>query len=82
MESEYVEGKDVIAINQSNYPTIVEVYGVDYDITDSVVFGSNADKGEVMSSTIKADEHNPFRVYFEYNGDKYYLDECMTIGCD
>jgi hypothetical protein len=21
-------------------------------------------------------------VYFEYNGDKYYLDECMTIGCD
>ena len=82
MESENVEGKKVIAINQSNYPVIVEVYGVDYEVNDEVMFGSNADKGEVMTSQIMVDEHNPFRVYFEYNGDKYYLDECMTIGCE
>jgi hypothetical protein len=73
--SEYTEGREVVAFNQSGYPVLIEVYDVNEDY---VTFASNINKLETCNK-VKY-ETSTGRAYFQHYGQKYYLDECMNVG--
>lgn len=74
-DSEYTKGSTVKAFNQSNYPILIEVYDVNEDY---VTFASNINHLKTCNK-VKY-ETSTGRAYFQHYGQKYYLDECMTVG--
>lgn len=75
MESQYVENKHVLAINQSNYPLLIEVYDVD---SEHITFGSNANRGHVHTNKLYYNA-NKNDYYFHHYGIRYYIGDCMTV---
>jgi hypothetical protein len=79
-----VQGKEVIATNQSNFPTIALVYGIEYGINDYVIAKiGHASKGtgyyvnKQTARKYKIYENKEGRIYFKWNDLKFYMDETL-----
>jgi hypothetical protein len=82
-----VQGKEVVAINSSNFPTTALVYGIEHGINEYVIAkightsrGTGYDVNKQTARKYKIYSNKEGRLYFQWQGLKFYMDETIKTA--